>query len=71
MILFSYVGLLVIYKHESEELMHLGSNVAKIVPDEKLILPKFLYYSLKSPLFLAGLNSKIKGSVQLYKYERP
>jgi type I restriction enzyme S subunit len=64
-IMFSYVGTVGdIYYHTSEEVLHLGSNVAKIVPDEKKIVPKFLYYSLKSPTFQRELFSKTKGSVQ-------
>jgi type I restriction enzyme, S subunit len=65
MLLFSYVGTVGdVYLHSSDKILHLGSNVAKIVPNESLINPYFLFYSLKSPLFLKSLFSKTKGSVQ-------
>lgn len=65
-ILLSYVGTVGdVYIHQDSSMIHLGSNVAKIKPDESLVLPNYLYYFIKSPMFVDDMLSKTKGSVQL------
>ncbi len=65
-ILFSFVGTVGdVYLHDSNNPLHLGSNVAKIsILKDNEVFNKFIYYTLQGIDSINKISSKTKGTVQ-------